>query len=132
LEWTEGLSVGVPTLDDHHRHLFALLARIDDMAEERRLAFAPVREVFDELNRYIAYHFAEEEGMMERADFPFLELHRHSHQTIALRVADMSDTLTDGNVESVARQLHDFLSGWLVHHIEIEDFEYRPFLAGDE
>ena len=132
MEWTEGLSVGVPKLDDHHRQLFALLARIDQMAEDRRLALEPVREVFDELNRYIAYHFAEEEAMMERAGFPFLDLHRHSHQTIALRVADMSATLTAANVETVARELHGFLVGWLVHHIEIEDFEYRPFLGQGE
>lgn len=132
MEWTEGLSVGVPKLDDHHRHLFALLARIDEMADDRRLAFAPMRGVFDELNAYIAYHFAEEEAMMEAGGFPFLDLHRHSHQTIALRVADMSATLSEGNVDTVGRDLHDFLVGWLVHHIEIEDFEYRPFLAGSE
>jgi hemerythrin len=115
-------------LDEHHRHLFHLLARIDDMAGSGPAQEA-VQSVFDELNSYIAYHFTEEEAMMERAAFPFLELHRHSHQTIAMRVADMSAALSQSNVERVARELHDFLTGWLVHHIEIEDFEYRPFLA---
>lgn len=129
LQWTENLSVGVPVLDEHHRHLFDLLARIDAMADAG-LALDSVQAVFAELNRYVAYHFAEEEGMMERAGFPFLELHRHSHQTIALRVADMSAALSVANVERVARELHGFLTGWLVHHIEIEDFEYRLFLAG--
>jgi hemerythrin len=131
LEWTENLSVGVPVLDQHHRHLFDLLAQIAALAEGG-MALDSVRAVFDELNRYIAYHFSEEEAMMERADFPFLELHRHSHQTIAMRVSDMSAALSGDNVERVARELHDFLTGWLVHHIEIEDFEYRPFLTGKE
>ncbi|EME68753.1 hemerythrin-like protein [Paramagnetospirillum caucaseum] len=131
LAWTEHLSVGEPTLDAHHQHLFKLLAEIDAMAEGGP-GLDAVKAVFGELNRYIAYHFAEEEGMMERAGFPFLDLHRHSHQTIAMRVADMSAVLSAANVERVARELHGFLTGWLVHHIEIEDFEYRPFLAGGQ
>ncbi|WP_242442756.1 hemerythrin family protein [Magnetospirillum sp. 15-1] len=131
LAWTENLSVGEPTLDAHHRHLFDLLARIDAMAGAG-LALDAVQAVFVELNRYIVYHFSEEEEMMERAGFPFLELHRHSHRTIAMRVADMSAALSVANVERVARELHGFLTGWLVHHIEIEDFEYRPFLGGGE
>ncbi|KIL99985.1 Hemerythrin [Paramagnetospirillum magnetotacticum MS-1] len=130
-EWTESLSVGVPKLDEHHRHLFHLLDRIDGLAEAG-LAQDDVRSVFDELNNYIAYHFSEEEAMMERAGFPFLDLHRHSHQTIAMRVAEMSATLSVANVERVVRELHDFLAGWLVHHIEIEDFEYRPFMTGGQ
>lgn len=129
--WTESLSVGVPVLDEHHRHLFHLLATLDGMAGGG-VGQDAVRSVFDDLNGYITYHFAEEEAMMARADFPFLELHRHSHQTIAMRVADMSAALSMANVERVIRELHDFLTGWLVHHIEIEDFEYRPFLSGDK
>lgn len=130
LAWTESLSVGVPKLDEHHRHLFTLLARIAAMVEEGGLSYDALQSVFTELNSYIAYHFAEEEAMMERAGFPFLELHRHSHQTIAMRVADMSAALIADEMESSARDLHGFLTGWLIHHIEIEDFEYRPFLAG--
>ncbi|ARJ67408.1 hemerythrin [Magnetospirillum sp. ME-1] len=130
LAWTDSLSVGVPKLDEHHRHLFSLLARIAAMVEERGLSLDALGSVFAELNSYIAYHFAEEEAMMERAGFPFLELHRHSHQTIAMRVADMAAALTADDMENTARDLHGFLTGWLIHHIEIEDFEYRPFLAG--
>ncbi|WP_255360612.1 bacteriohemerythrin [Magnetospirillum sp. XM-1] len=130
LAWTDSLSVGVPTLDEHHRHLFSLLARIAAMVEEGGLTLDGLGTVFAELNSYIAYHFAEEEAMMERAGFPFLELHRHSHQTIAMRVADMAAALTAAGMENAARDLHGFLTGWLIHHIEIEDFEYRPFLVG--
>lgn len=129
LVWTESLSVGQATLDAHHQRLFQLLAELVSVVEEHG-GFGPVAHVFEELNAYIAYHFAEEEAMMEQAKFPFIELHRHSHQTIAMRVQEMARTLAQDNVAVVARELHDFLSGWLVHHIEIEDFEYRPFLSG--
>jgi hemerythrin len=129
LAWTENLSVGNPTLDQHHRHLFDLLDQIAEMGASG-LGLDAVQAVFDDLNGYIAYHFSQEEAMMERAGFPFLELHRHSHQTIAMRVADMAAALSAANIERVTSELQQFLAGWLVHHIEIEDFEYKPFLAG--
>lgn len=129
MEWSESLSVGEPTLDAHHRRLFELLAELDRLTANGGLE--AVRAVLNELNRYIAYHFAEEEAIMERAGFPFFELHRHSHRTIALRIADMTAALTADNVAAAVRELHDFLNGWLIHHIEIEDFEYRPFVTGE-
>ena len=129
MAWTESLSVGNPILDAHHQHLFDLLGQIARMGAGG-LALEPVRAVFDDLNGYIAYHFAEEEAMMEKAGFPFLELHKHSHQTIAMRVDELSATLSVANIERVTGELYDFMTGWLVHHIEIEDFEYRPFLTG--
>ncbi len=131
LAWTESLSVGNPTLDAHHQHLFDLLGQIARMGAGG-LALDSIQAVFADLNNYIAYHFAEEEAMMEKAGFPFLDLHKHSHQTIAMRVADMSAILSVANIERVTGELYDFMTGWLVHHIEIEDFEYRPFLAGGE
>lgn len=129
LVWTESLSVGEATLDGHHQRLFQLLAEIVSVVEARG-GFEVVSHVLEELNRYISYHFAEEEALMEKARFPFIELHRHSHQTISMRVQDMTASLAQANFAQVAQELSGFLSGWLVHHIEIEDFEYRPFISG--
>jgi hemerythrin len=125
--WTEDLSVGNEPLDQHHKRLFALLEDLERVVEDGG-GLEAVTRVFAELNAYIAYHFAEEEAMMERAGFPFLDLHRHSHQTIALRVGDLAAGLDAANCNRIAGELRQFLSGWLVHHIEIEDFEYRPYI----
>ena len=127
MAWTQDLSVGVDILDEHHRRLFALLAEIESAGADSG-GLEAVKRVLTELVDYIAYHFIEEEAMMERADFPFLELHRHSHQTIAMRVSDLAFGLDDSNFTRIATELRVFLSGWLVHHIEIEDFEYRPYI----
>lgn len=129
LVWTESLSVGEATLDGHHQHLFQLLADVV-LVVENKGGFEVMARVLGELNRYIVYHFFEEEALMEQAEFPFIDLHRHSHKTIAMRVQDMSAALAPDNVAQVACELYGFLSGWLVHHIEIEDFEYRPFISG--
>jgi hemerythrin len=125
--WREDLSVGDELLDRHHKRLFQLLGDIDHVLDHSA-GYETLTKVLAELNDYIAYHFREEEAMMERSAFPFIALHRHSHQTIALRVADMCAAVTETDYMATARELRAFLSGWLVHHIEIEDFEYRPFI----
>lgn len=127
--WTDDLSVENDVLDGHHKRLFDLLGDVTRVVD-RDGGLHEVVTLFQALNDYIGYHFRTEEAMMEVADFPFLELHRHSHQTIAMRVQDMADSLTEANHAAVARELGQFLSGWLVHHIEIEDFEYRPYVGG--
>ncbi len=126
MAWSDDLSVGVDVLDQHHKRLFALVEEIPPASES---GLDAVAKVLAELTDYVHYHFAEEEGMMEQSGFPFLDLHRHSHQTIALRVADMAASLQSDNFKRVAEELRLFLTGWLIHHIEIEDFEYRPYLA---
>lgn len=127
MAWTQDLSVGNDILDQHHQRLFALLAEIE-LAGDDVGGRGTVVQTLRLLTDYIAYHFAEEEAMMEAAGFPFLELHRHSHLTIAMRVADMAAGLNEVNFRKIAGELRGFLSGWLVHHIEIEDFEYRPYI----
>ena len=128
LAWTQDLSVGNETLDQHHQRLFALLAEMEDAGDDGG-GLAAVSAVFSQLNDYIAYHFAHEEAMMDACGFPFIELHRHSHQTIAMRVMDMASGLDALNFRKIASELRVFLSGWLIHHIEIEDFEYRPYIG---
>ncbi len=128
MAWTEDLSVGNSVLDQHHQKLFELLESIIRV-EDHTDGFDSMTAIISELNDYIAYHFSEEEGMMERADYPFLELHRHSHQTIAMRVQEIAGILNTGNYHKIAADLHQFLTGWLIHHIEIEDFEYRPYIC---
>ena len=93
-KWSERLSVGHPTLDQHHRRLFALTARAAELAETAT-DHAAVRELLDELIRYTVYHFAEEERLMAAATFPFLDLHRDSHRGIVMRIEDLAETTKD-------------------------------------
>jgi hemerythrin len=123
--WTEDLSVGEPTLDEHHKHLFALFNRLSDAAGKAEI----VAEVLSELLSYIEYHFREEEAVMAQTSYPFIDIHRASHRIMAAHVRDMAGRRLAEPDKCFVEELATYLSGWLVHHIEIEDFEYMPFLA---
>ncbi|HIJ37722.1 MAG TPA: hemerythrin family protein [Rhodospirillaceae bacterium] len=127
LVWNDSLSVGDQTLDGHHKRLFSLCSELE-RGISLDTAAAVIPGVLKELQHYISYHFSEEESLMEKINFPFLDDHRDSHRVIAQCVDDMSANISINSDYLAAGDLAEFLRGWLLHHIEIEDFAYRRFL----
>lgn len=126
--WTPDLSVGHDVLDEHHQTLFRLLAELDEgllVPRDRDWLQAISRD----LAAYTDYHFRTEEELLEAAGYPFLQFHRASHQAIAMRMHALLERLAEPAQETALAELRDFVADWLSHHIEIEDFEYKPFLA---
>lgn len=126
-QWTPDLSVGHDVLDGHHQTLFRLLADLTaGMAAMPDEAWA--RSIGDQLLAYMECHFSEEEALLEAVDYPFLQFHRASHQAISMRMHFLLDGLGLRPLIQVLTDVQNFLADWLSHHIEIEDFEYKPFL----
>lgn len=126
-QWTVDLSVGHDVLDEHHRTLFDLLAELN--AGKLTATEAWARGLSDRLMSYMDYHFREEEALLQAAGFPFLQFHRGSHQAIAMRMRGLLDGLGQRPLTEVLAEVEGFLEDWLTHHIEIEDFEYKPYLS---
>lgn len=127
-QWTPDLSVGNDVLDGHHQTLFTLLAEID-AGITAGLGEDWARAICQRLTEYMGYHFREEEALQEAAGFPFLQFHRGSHQAIAMRLSALLGGLGQQSLAQVMADIRDFLADWLTHHIEIEDFEYKPYLS---
>ncbi|HYN39082.1 MAG TPA: hemerythrin family protein, partial [Rhodospirillales bacterium] len=82
--------------------------------------------VIDTLTVYCRYHFAREEQVMKACRFPALPFHRHEHEGFTRAVAVMAKGRGDA---TAARELLDYLKGWLLHHILIQDMAYKPYVA---
>lgn len=128
IEWNESLSVGDLSMDLHHRHLIGMLQRL------HRSIHAPdgteaVGGVLADLVAYADFHFEEEEARMRAVAYPDLETHRLTHQRLAAQVIEMKRNY-DANPHSIlAEELFQFLSDWLIHHIQDEDMRYRPWMT---
>jgi hemerythrin len=128
LGWSDDLSVGVDLLDDHHKRLFELLGDLYRAVQAGGSEDA-VGKVLDELTAYTEYHFAEEEKMLEQAGYPSLEAHRKVHKALTKQVKGMCDDYKIDHRTVYAAELFQFLSGWLVNHIKVEDFSYKSTLS---
>lgn len=128
VEWSEEMSVGVASLDTHHKRLIALLNQLHDVIR-RNDTQQVVGEVLGELIRYTYYHFGEEERLMELAGYGDLDAHRQSHRAITERVRELEAEWEADPRSVIAAEVFEFLADWLIHHIRNEDMRYRIALS---
>lgn len=76
LEWSDGLALGQPVMDETHREFVELLNRFGAAGDADRLAR------LDEFIAHTEAHFRQEEAWMERTQFPPLGCHRTEHEGV--------------------------------------------------
>lgn len=127
--WNEAMSVGVPALDSDHRclvRIINLLAEVDHGAEAR----STVETVLETLAMYARYHFAREERLMVQCGFPASQFHRAEHDEFTDHIRGLRLRLAGRATPDLAKELLDYLTQWLRHHILIQDMAYTPYLRG--
>lgn len=125
-EWTDEYSVNVRKLDDQHKKLVEMVNDLDD-AIRKGNDDAVLRDVLKRLLDYTAYHFVTEEKLLEQYEYPDLLRHRNDHNTLSWRVLDLRSRYEAGDGVD-AREVLDFLTGWLKNHILYSDKQYGAFL----
>ncbi len=129
VRWTQGMSVGVPSIDADHQALIGMVNQLDDAIKAAK-GQERVGGVLDALLDYTVYHFGREEALMEACGYPDLEAHRHTHRVLRTQVAHIRDRHS-GNPDTIRdREVLAFLKNWLTSHIMGRDKLYEPFMAG--
>jgi len=124
LEWNDSLLLGIDQFDEHHRHLVSLVNSANDTLEagDHDAVFKLLNELID----YATYHFAAEEFWMREYDYARLEAHEKEHEEFCVYVIEREVQFEAGNL-SVLPELMEFLSTWLVEHIQISDGDYGAY-----
>jgi len=123
-QWSEEYKVNVAVLDEQHKMLFHLLDDLDnclkgDTTEE-------VSFIIGELHAYALYHFAAEERLLARFNYPGLDAHRTEHREFEAKVFEFRSRSIHPDPELPA-QMKDFLENWIANHIKKTDQEYSEF-----
>ena len=79
-DWSTAFEVGVKAIDDDHRRLFALAREVVRAIEieNHDLCRAKIEEFIDAAE----LHFATEEALLVRVDFPAAEKHKTYHRSL--------------------------------------------------
>lgn len=127
-QWTEAMSVGVPALDADHRSLIRIINLLHDIrkGEESRKS---VETVLDTLRLYGRFHFRREESVIRAIKFPGAAFHRAEHQGFARHIEVLRKRYAGHTDPKLARQLSEYMIGWLRHHILIQDMAYKPYIG---
>jgi len=126
LRWTDALSVGVVDLDLQHQRLVRMINELyESMAQGH--GSEVLGQTIDGLINYTQTHFAAEEVHFDRWGYPDANAHKEKHQAFVVRVQDFKHGFDEGEL-FLSIDVMDFLSSWLVEHIQGTDKAYGPFL----
>lgn len=128
LQWSADFSVENEKMDGQHQRLFDIINSFYD-AVDSGASFTKLQSVFQEVLDFTAYHFAEEEALLERQNYPKLGEHKIIHQTLVQRVQEL---MADLNSEAPGSpdKVKLFLKNWLTSHIKGIDKQYAPYVHG--
>jgi len=122
--WDDRFLLGLREIDEHHRHLFALLAK----AHQEFLQGEPdLERTLDELVRYSRYHFEAEESLMIAAFYADFANHKREHRLFIQKVNDFKDQPGTSQYRSLKAIM--FLEEWIADHILKMDATLGAHLA---
>ena len=128
LEWKNEYNVGIDSIDQQHRRLVSLINQLQT-AVNYSTGEEFEREALDQLVDYTKTHFTYEEGLMEQNDYPDFESHRAQHKHMIQKVeAVLAEYEKDK--DTAMNNALNYLSEWLINHINGTDKEYSSYLIG--
>jgi hemerythrin-like metal-binding protein len=127
-EWGPRLQLDVPEMDSQHKHLIALMGKLEDLSTSNG-ARSAIEAAFRDLGSACEKHFAEEERYMERAGYKELPSHKVIHRTLLEKFgAHHQAFLAKPGPPEPA--LFEFLQFWLRSHISGVDRRYADHAHG--
>ena len=127
VRWDDSYSVGIKSIDDEHKNLLHLINNLQSSVryytgEEFE------RKALSELMEYTTTHFAREEELMKKHQFPGYEAHKQQHEEMAARAKDMVARYEEDAVGAMD-EISTYLRDWLIRHINGTDQEYSEYLT---
>ena len=127
VRWRECFSVGDAFIDGQHRQFFTevetVLAAFDQGAGPEALA-----AFYRTFHRTLATHFADEEALLERTNYPGLAEHQAEHRALLAEIGEIEAALADGHAPvDMGRAVHHVFMA-LVEHLIGVDMQFKAHL----
>jgi hemerythrin-like metal-binding protein len=116
--------LGVESMDITHRAFVNLVNALGACDRSRFV------ELFPELVVHTRAHFAAEEEMMERSEFPATSEHRSEHARVLGEMERFAAGLRDGRTQLARAYVIDALPRWFYLHAETMDSALAAHLKG--
>ncbi len=126
IAWNASLETGCFRMDEQHLVLVEAFNALRTAVQlpgngeqaESRLTF---------LEDYTGKHFRMEEALMLTHRYPDYARHKGLHDHLLAQIADLHQRMREGRLVLTPPVL-EFLNGWLLEHIQGEDYRLATFL----
>jgi len=126
IEWSTALSVGIGQMDEQHRKLLTMMQELDTAIRGNKAADM-IEDTIVNLFNYAQVHFATEEALFRQHLYPEVKLHELEHRKFISKAFEFREKF-ETNRPGLNLELLNFLSSWILNHIEITDMRYTKHL----
>ena len=126
LEWKSNMSVGVAAMDAQHQKLIQLINQLAEAMSAGKGNLV-LQSVLTELVTYTKTHFASEEGLLSKNNYPEYGEQKTEHDHFTKKIVDFQTQFKEGKI-ALSIELMNFLREWLLDHIQGRDKRYGVFL----
>ena len=126
LEWSEGLSVGIPEIDLEHRHFIGLVNSLNEAILDR-LELGEIERRMRLILEDAGSHFAHEERLFAEWSYPEAAEHAGKHAEISLALQKIMRGISTRTLEPELIEIGLAIRQTLVDHLLIEDMKYSAY-----
>lgn len=125
--WTDSLATGLRVIDAQHRQYFARVARLQSACLSAK-AEEEVKKALEFVTEYVEFHFATEERLMDKYDYPEAAAHKRKHADFREELGRLRQRFLKTGSPELRLKLSGVLVDWLRSHIPTFDSRLVNFL----
>ncbi len=123
------IKTDIPLIDLHHKELLELVITIFKMLDSSKLNENKLKSLLEDLIVYSLEHFAYEEKLMQDAEYPDINKHKHQHNNFNLKLnCFLSELNAKVELYDYAIRLNLWLVEWYSSEILHNDRKMALFL----
>lgn len=126
ITWNEALSVNIKEINVQHKKLISMINELNSAMGSGK-GKEIMGGVLSGLVDYTKSHFAAEEGLLQKHQYPGYLNHKAEHDKLTKQVVDIANTFNAGKAV-VTVEIMSFLKNWLTNHIQAIDKKYSSHL----
>ncbi len=128
IEWQDELLLGIPEIDEQHQELFRRFASFSQACQEQQ-GRETLMEFLSFIKQYSVHHFASEEQLMTRYNYPGIQEQALHHAQFQHDLEEFAEKVSSGDVnQELALSVKGKLIRWLILHINDLDRRMIEFV----
>jgi hemerythrin len=131
-QWDSSLECGYELVDNQHKQLVAAVNNLMEASQSGQGDKA-VMQTMDFLTGYTIKHFADEEKLQQKYDYPDYLIHKRIHDDFKVTVKGLTERLIkEGPSPELVNVVSTAIASWLLNHIKGDDFRMAAFVKAKD
>ncbi len=131
VEWDVKYSVGIKEIDEQHKKLLEMTNNLFNACTQGKdVANNEFKDAIKDAVNYVKTHFAFEEGLLTKNNYPELKQHKLEHETFVKKILEEAKNFETGK-QFVPNHFVRFLRDWTLEHIAVSDKKYALFFKSN-